>query len=142
MKTYPKFTRFVCIFMVFSLFLLNVSVSVAQAKMISTEASMAVSRSAENRALIKTHLQRAEVRQVLADQGVDAAEVEKRVDALSDAEVAQIADQVAGMPAGGGAFGVIIGAALFVFVVLLITDIAGWTDVYPFVTKYQPHARN
>jgi hypothetical protein len=39
------------------------------------------------------------------------------------------------MPAGGGAFGIIIGAALFVFIVLLITDMAGATDVFPFVKK-------
>jgi hypothetical protein len=37
------------------------------------------------------------------------------------------------LPAGGDAVGVLIGASLFVFIVLLITDILGFTDVFPFV---------
>ena len=36
------------------------------------------------------------------------------------------------MPAGEGAVGAIIGAALIVFLVLLFTDIIGETDVYNF----------
>jgi hypothetical protein len=35
------------------------------------------------------------------------------------------------MPAGSG----VVGALLLVFLVLLFTDIMGWTDVYPFVNK-------
>jgi hypothetical protein len=35
------------------------------------------------------------------------------------------------MPAGGS----IVGAAVLIFLVLLVTDIVGWTDVYPFVNK-------
>ena len=41
------------------------------------------------------------------------------------------------MPAGQGAIGVIIGAALIIFLVLLITDIVGITDVFPFVKKHR-----
>jgi len=37
------------------------------------------------------------------------------------------------LPAGGNAIGVIVGAAVLVFIVLLITDILGYTDVFPFV---------
>ena len=36
---------------------------------------------------------------------------------------------------GEGAVGVIVGAALIIFLVLLITDLLGLTDVYPFVKK-------
>jgi len=36
----------------------------------------------------------------------------------------------------GDAFGTIVGAALIVFLVLLITDIMGFTDVFPFVKKH------
>jgi len=35
------------------------------------------------------------------------------------------------MPAGGS----FVGAVVLVFLVLLFTDIMGWTDVYPFVKK-------
>ena len=39
------------------------------------------------------------------------------------------------LPAGGDALGVILGVALIVFLVLLITDIMGYTDIFPFVKK-------
>ncbi|AMK09970.1 MAG: PA2779 family protein [Pseudodesulfovibrio sp.] len=130
---FNKFSKLVCLLVVASLLSLNVAT--AQAGLISTEASIAASRAVENRALIKAQLEREDVRQVLAGQGLTAAEVDQRIDALSDAEVARIADHMGEMPAGGGAFGIIIGAALFVFIVLLITDMAGATDVFPFVKK-------
>jgi hypothetical protein len=58
------------------------------------------------------------------------------VDSLSDAEVIALADQIEKHPAGGNAVGVIVGAALFIFIVLLITDILGLTDIFPFVKKH------
>jgi hypothetical protein len=36
------------------------------------------------------------------------------------------------LPAGGGALGTIVGAALIIFIVLLLTDIFGFTDVFSF----------
>ena len=48
-----------------------------------------------------------------------------------------MADQIERLPAGGSAIGVIIGAALIVFLVLLATDILGYTDVFPFVKKHK-----
>jgi hypothetical protein len=39
------------------------------------------------------------------------------------------------LPAGEGFVGVVVGAALIIFLVLLITDLLGLTDVYPFVNK-------
>jgi hypothetical protein len=37
------------------------------------------------------------------------------------------------MPAGQGAIGVVVGAILIIFLVLLLTDLLGLTDVFPFV---------
>ncbi|EGB15591.1 hypothetical protein DND132_2388 [Pseudodesulfovibrio mercurii] len=130
---YNKFSKFVCLFVVLSLLTLNVSV--ARAGLVSTEAALAASHNAQNRAMVLAQLQRDDVRQVLESKGLSVSEVEQRVSALSDSEINQIADHVADMPAGGSFFGIIIGAALFVFIVLLITDMAGATDVFPFVKK-------
>jgi hypothetical protein len=66
-------------------------------------------------------------------QGVDPLEAQARVASLSDAEAVRLAGQVEHLPAGGNAIGVIVGAAVLVFIVLLITDILGYTDVFPFV---------
>ena len=39
------------------------------------------------------------------------------------------------LPTGGDVLVTIVFAALFVFVVLLIKDIVGYTDIFPFVKK-------
>jgi hypothetical protein len=41
------------------------------------------------------------------------------------------------MPAGGDGIGAVVVAILIVFLVLLITDLAGLTDVFPFVKKHR-----
>jgi len=100
----------------------------AQAGMISTEQAAP----AGARARIDHLLERADLRAKLADYGVQASEVKARVAAMSDDEVAQLAERIDNAPAGGDAAGALIGAAVLVFIVLLITDILGYTHVFPF----------
>ena len=66
-------------------------------------------------------------------QGISPIEATARVDCLSDAEVMQIADKMDQLPSGGDGVGAIVGAVLIIFLVLLLTDILGYTDVFPFV---------
>ena len=74
-------------------------------------------------------LHRSEVQARLQAMGVDPSEVQARVAALSDEEAAQLAARLDELPAGGSDFLVI---ALIVFLVLLFTDIMGYTKVFPF----------
>jgi len=53
--------------------------------------------------------------------------VKSRVGALTDREAAEIAARIDEMPAGG-----ILELILLVFVILLITDILGFTKIFPF----------
>jgi len=69
----------------------------------------------------------------LTAQGIDPDEAIARIESLSDHEIIAIADRIKQLPAGGDALGAIIGAALIVFLVLLVTDILGYTDIFPFV---------
>lgn len=64
--------------------------------------------------------------------GVDPKEALSRTEVLSDSEISEIVGKLDELPAGGSAVGAIIGAVVFVFVVLLITDLLCWTKVYPF----------
>jgi hypothetical protein len=66
-------------------------------------------------------------------KGIDSNEAKARIDSLSDSEAIAAAEKIKQLPAGGDALGALIGAALIVFLVLLITDILGFTDVFPFV---------
>ncbi|MEQ9198641.1 MAG: PA2779 family protein, partial [Rhodospirillales bacterium] len=67
--------------------------------------------------------------------GVNPDEANLRVAALSDAEVARLAGEIKSAPAGQSAVGAVIGAAVLIFVVLLITDLLGFTSVFGFTNK-------
>ncbi|MGM0983478.1 MAG: PA2779 family protein [Pseudomonadota bacterium] len=97
--------------------------------LITTQEAVNAERSQADRERIHEILARDEVQEQLVAQGVDPTEVEARVAALSDAEAAQMADQLEQLPAGAS----VVGALFAVFVILLVTDILGLTNVYPFV---------
>jgi hypothetical protein len=81
------------------------------------------------RARVSSFLERDEVRAQLQAKGVSAAEVKARVAAMTNEEVGQLAGQIDSLPAGGAD---ILGVLLTVFIVLLITDILGFTKIFPF----------
>jgi hypothetical protein len=95
------------------------------AGMLPTQAGAADSE----RGQVLSVLDRQEVRAGLEARGVSPAEVKARVAAMSDAEVAQLAAQLDSLPAGGAD---VLGVLLVVFIVLLITDILGFTKIFPF----------
>ena len=74
--------------------------------------------------------------QIVADQllaqGVDPESIKQRVAHLTDAELLELQNGLQNLPAGGVD---VLGAALLVFLVLVVTDIAGLTDIFPFIKK-------
>ncbi len=86
-------------------------------------------QSAEERAAVGRFLARADVQSHLQAMGVDPQDAAQRVQALSDEEVHQLYGHVQSVPAGGMD---IIGTLVFIFVLLLVTDILGLTKVFPF----------
>jgi hypothetical protein len=80
------------------------------------------------RAQLEQTLQRVDVVAALQARGVSVDAARARVAALTDAEAAQVAAQIDQAPAGGD----VIGTIVFIFVVLLITDILGFTKIFPF----------
>ena len=113
----------------------TVSVSVARAELVTTDQVIAEVSQEELRARVVGFLQRDDVIQELRELGVDPQEATNRVAALSDRELQIIAGRLAKLPAGEGAVEAVLGAALFIFIVLLITDLLGLTDVFPFVRR-------
>jgi hypothetical protein len=82
---------------------------------------------------INMFFDRSEVQKHLVAWGVNPDEAKARVDCLSDQEIERISARIDQLPSGGGVLGTIVGAALIIFIVLLMTDILGFTDVFPFV---------
>lgn len=110
---------------------LSLHMPVANATMISTEAVVHTEQSQQIINSIHQALNREDVKAKLVELGVDQALVQARVDALSDEEAQQLAQQLDEMPAAGG----VVGALVLVFLVLLVTDLLGLTDVFTFTKK-------
>src|SRR5688572_18162802 len=115
--------RFVASLLVVSLAALGTPLPV-HAGMLSTETAVA----GAERATVASFLERADVRAQLQARGVDVAEAKARVAALTDQEAARLAGHIESLPAGGAD---VLGVILVVFL-LLLTDILGFTKIFPF----------
>lgn len=107
----------------------------ASAAMIDTETVVDKARAESARAYMDAVMAREDVRNGLVARGIDPLEAKARIDSLTDAELIEAADQFESLPAGGGAIETLLVVALIVFLVLLITDLAGYTNIFPFVRK-------
>jgi hypothetical protein len=114
--------------------LLNLSVCLgpAYASMIKTSVVLKQEIQTIDKKPLLSILERNEIQHQLESWGVDPGEAKARINALTDQEMAKLSQRIEEMPAGGSALGLLVGAGLFVFVVLLITDILGETDVFSF----------
>lgn len=126
-----KFCRAVVVAVTAGLFVTSMPMPRAQAALVTSE-DLATQRSvAADRARINDLMAREDVQRELKTYGITAEEAQARVNSMTDEEVMQVAGRLDQLPAGQSALGVIVGAAIIVFIVLLITDIAGLTKVFP-----------
>ncbi len=103
----------------------------ASAAVMGTENVIAQATSVDisaQRAELSQFLARTDVKTQLVTLGVDAEQAASRVAALSDDEVQQLHGKMQSLPAGGS----LVGTLVFIFVLLLITDLLGLTKVFPF----------
>lgn len=87
--------------------------------------------SGDVRARLQVALERSDVVVALAERGVGAEEAQARVAALTDAEAAWLLAEIDNAPAG--ASGELIGTVILVLVVLVFSDILGFTRIFPFL---------
>jgi hypothetical protein len=127
--------RAIAIGMAIVMLVTSLPINFAQATMVTTDQVVAQSELAGDRERVVRFMAREDVRQQLLALGIDPDEAARRADTLSDGEVRQIAGKLDELPAGQSAVGILVGAILIVFLVLLITDLLGLTDVFPFVKK-------
>ena len=103
--------------------------SFSQAGMISTSEMQSQQQASMDRQQILTLLDRAEVQQQLIDMGVDIDAAKDRVGQLTASELSQLNAQMGELPAGGN----ILGLLVLIFLVFVITDVIGATDIFPFI---------
>ena len=100
----------------------------ANAAMVETDVVVDHALAEQGRAKIMALVNREDVRAQLEVRGVTTEQAQARVDALTDDEAMQIAGKLDQLPAGGD----ILGTAVFIFIILLVTDILGFTKIFPF----------
>jgi len=115
-----------------SLISLNLNLPNAHASIIGTGTVVSAEQLQQDRTQVREALERKEVRAQLVRLGVDPAQVQERVNALTDAEAQQLSRYFDDMPAGGNG---LVGALVFVFVLLVFTDLLGLTSVFSFTKK-------
>lgn len=106
---------------------------VAQAGVISTaKAQQATEQTQQvqvDREQLLQLLDKEDVQAKLIDMGVDIDQAKERVKQLSNEELLALNNQIDDLPAGGSVLGLLV----LIFIVFIITDVIGATDIFPFV---------
>jgi len=122
-------TQFISRTLIISMLSMSIWMPSAQASIITTQQITDSQTALHDRERVRAFFDRADVQAQLQARGVDPQAAKARVNALTDNEVASINGQLDNLPAGGMD---ILGFFLFIFIVLLITDILGFTHVFSF----------
>jgi hypothetical protein len=101
----------------------------AQAAMIGNEQIVNQSLSVQTRDSLRQLFEQDTARQQLQAWGVRPDQVNTRINSLTDAELTRINQQVGDLNAGGNVLGIL----LVIFIVFVITDVIGATDIFPFI---------
>ena len=101
----------------------------AQAAMIGNEQLINQHQQGQTRDSLQQLLQHQSARQQLQALGVSPDLVKNRIDSLTDSELARINRHVDTLDAGGSVLGIL----LVIFIVFVITDVIGATDIFPFI---------
>ena len=134
MKNVRMFLKPVGLLLAVFMFVISGPCQSAMGAMIGTESVINADQAQNAREYLNSLMAREDVRNGLVSQGIDPVEANKRLASLTDEEATWVADQLQALPAGGdGFFTTLLIVVLIVFLVLLITDIAGYTDIFPFV---------
>ena len=125
---HSPFMRWTSRVVILTMLAMGLPMQSAFAGMVETDQAVSHELANQDRARISAFLDREDVLAQLQKEGVTAGDAKARVYALTDDEAHMIAGKLDQLPAGGDVLEVL----LFVFIVLLITDILGYTKVFPF----------
>jgi len=128
MRQNKRLLRFVSQFMLVCFMFVSIQQAVFASIVSTTELVNKQTVQAEKLRLANL-LSQDQVRSQLVSMGVDPQDAIKRLDNMTDEEVQSFAAQMDQLPTGSG----ILELAVIVFLVLLVTDLMGYTNIFPFV---------
>ena len=132
MKLLRQKAKPVSVFMTILILLLAVPYQSVFAAMIGTETVIDMASGQEARDCLNRMMIREDVQTVFTSYGINPLEAKTRLDTLSDAEIMSLYDQIEQLPSGGSDLGTAFIAVGVVFIILFITDLLGYTDVFSF----------
>lgn len=132
MKLLRQKSKPVSVFMTILILLLTVPYQSVFASMIGTETVIDMARGQEARDCLNRMMTREDVQMVFTSYGINPLEAKARLDTLSDTEIIRLYNQIEQLPAGGSDLGTALIAVGVVFIILFITDLLGYTDVFSF----------
>ena len=121
------------LFLIFSFMLLDFTAISAKAGIIGTEPVITTLQGDKSCSRVTAFLDRHEVQEAFLQKGIDPSQAKNSVANLTDREISRLCNVLDQLPAGGDGIGTVVGAAVLIFIILLITDILGFTNVFPFV---------
>ena len=111
---------------VLSMSMLGISLpSTSYASMINTQSLIQTQTLDESRTRINQLVSQENVKSRMLELGVDPADIQARIAALTDDEIRQLEQHLDQMPAGG-----ILATIGLVFVILLILELTGVIDIF------------
>jgi len=129
----PRIDRTVAYILTICVCFAGLPIPAAHAELVATDRiEVTQPAPASARAHLASLLDRADVRAALESRGVSAEDAKARVAALNDDEADKLASKFDSLPAGGSGFESLLWFGFLVFLILLITDILGFTKVFPF----------
>ena len=115
------------IFMLLINFVCTTFPGVSYAGLVGTDQILSADTRSQQISEIRNVLARDDVRKQMLDLGVNPADVEERINALTDAELASLSAGMQDLPAGGSSLLAVIG---LVFVILLILELVGAINIF------------
>ncbi|MBE9555845.1 MAG: PA2779 family protein [Proteobacteria bacterium] len=130
-----RYSRIIALHLVALMMAVTMPLGVAQAALVGTDQVVAPSQAEADRTRVAAFIAREDVRGEMRKMGVDPDEAKRRVAVMSDVEIQRVAARIDETPAGQSAAGAIVGAVVLIFIILLVTDMLGLTDIFPFVKR-------
>lgn len=112
-----------------SISLTSLSLGSAQAAIVSNQQIIDKTYQVNDKQTLLQTINREDVQQQLLSMGVSSADIESRINQMTHEEIAQLNQQMTELPAGADGLGIVV----LVFLVFVITDIIGATDIFPFI---------
>ena len=133
MTIYGRLSKPIALMLAAALFVTSLPIGAARAGLVTTEQVVEQRSAASDPERLTAILLRDDVRQQMEALGVDRDEALARLAGLSDQEVQQIAGRIDQLPAGQNVLVGVLVIAGVVFIVLVVMDLLGVTDVFPFI---------